>query len=438
MKKISIKIFSLIISSIFILTIGVFVISLAFEFNSGKSKSQTQFTIVTRNISSLLQSNEINSNNFSKEFLKCLGDVSNVSSISLKDKDSVILSYPKKENRSSSPFIRTYSTTVNSYLLTASFYLLKPSSIFYKGRICFLIILAATLSCVLFLIIYSMNNDSKNNFDGFSLDTNENNKDELNLNSQFTSEKIISNKNILDEIDNDFNNIDTTLPIDDKKNEEISDDLSDIKEMIPEEISSEDSAQENTDKEESKAATFEQKKTAEEQDEQLENSTELSSAVFGENSNMISKLQKELVIAASSEQDLSLFTIRIPCIDWKNKTSSEIKSLITATFKYNDLIFDYKDDGCIAIMQNTNIDKALQIGEDLHIALTSILSKSGLNLSVGIGISSRSIRLISSERLANESEQALLHALEDKDSPVIAFRVDPQKYREYLAAESSK
>ncbi|MFA6936695.1 MAG: hypothetical protein WCQ67_00525 [Treponema sp.] len=436
MKKISIKIFSLIISSIFVLTIGVFVISLAVEFNSGKSKSQTQFTTVTRNISSLLQSNEINSNNFSKEFLKCLGDVSNVSSISLKDKDSVILSYPKKENSSSSFFIRTYSTTVNSYLLTASFYLLKPSSIFYKGRICFLIILAATLSCVLFLIIYSMNNNSTN--DSYSLDTNEDDKNRPNLNSPFTSEKIISNKNILDEIDNDFNNIDTTIPIDDKKNEEGSDDLSDIKEMIPEEISSEDSAQENADKEESKAATFEQKNKAEEQEEQLENSTELSSDVFGENSNMISKLQKELVIAASSEQDLSLFTIRIPCIDWKNKTSSEIKSFITATFKYNDLIFDYKDDGCIAIMQNTNIDKALQIGEDLHIALTSILSKSGMNLSIGIGISSRSIRLISAERLANESEQALLHALEDKDSPVIAFRVDPQKYREYLAAESSK
>ena len=40
--------------------------------------------------------------------------------------------------------------------------------------------------------------------------------------------------------------------------------------------------------------------------------------------------------------------------------------------------------------------------------------------------------------LANESEQALEHALEDKESPIVAFKVNPEKYRNYLASEAAK
>ena len=53
-----------------------------------------------------------------------------------------------------------------------------------------------------------------------------------------------------------------------------------------------------------------------------------------------------------------------------------------------------------------------------------------------IGISSRSLRLISVDRLKTEAEQALLHASEDVDSPIVAFRVNPEKYRKYISGKN--
>ena len=50
-----------------------------------------------------------------------------------------------------------------------------------------------------------------------------------------------------------------------------------------------------------------------------------------------------------------------------------------------------------------------------------------------IGISSRSIRMLSAERLIKEAKEALNHAIEAKDeSPIIGFHVDVEKYREYI------
>ena len=55
-----------------------------------------------------------------------------------------------------------------------------------------------------------------------------------------------------------------------------------------------------------------------------------------------------------------------------------------------------------------------------------------------IGISSVSSRIVSAERLITEAEQAVFHALEDKSTPVVAFRVNAQKYREYILKNKLK
>lgn len=163
---------------------------------------------------------------------------------------------------------------------------------------------------------------------------------------------------------------------------------------------------------------------------------------FGWEDYMIPRLDSELVRAASDEQDLTLFTIRIKGFDWKDEKNSEaskeVASLILETAKFKDLVFEYKKDGCSAIFQNMNIDKALVIADEVHTKIVATLSKYNLYNNVAIGISTRSLRLISGSRLANESEQALEHALEDKESPIVAFKVNPEKYRNYLASEAAK
>ena len=51
------------------------------------------------------------------------------------------------------------------------------------------------------------------------------------------------------------------------------------------------------------------------------------------------------------------------------------------------------------------------------------------------GIASRNGRLISAERLFNEAENALRKTDETKN--IVAFRSDPEKYREFLKSQEN-
>ena len=155
---------------------------------------------------------------------------------------------------------------------------------------------------------------------------------------------------------------------------------------------------------------------------------------FGWESYMIPRLDNELVRAASSEQDIALFTIRINDLNWISDEGTEIAKLIATTINFADLIFEYGDDGCMAIYPNINVETAISIAEDLHSNIIAILQDYSDLRPVRIGISARSLRMISGERLANESAQALEHT--DEDSPIVAFKVNPQKYRNFLAEQA--
>ena len=50
-----------------------------------------------------------------------------------------------------------------------------------------------------------------------------------------------------------------------------------------------------------------------------------------------------------------------------------------------------------------------------------------------IGISTKSLRLLPGSRLLTEAAQALEKALCEKDMPIVAFRVNPDKYRRFVA-----
>mgnify|MGYP002624766854 CR=1 FL=1 len=155
---------------------------------------------------------------------------------------------------------------------------------------------------------------------------------------------------------------------------------------------------------------------------------------FGWESYMIPRLDNELVRAASSEQDLALFTIKIEGLNWLSDEGTEIAKLIATAINFPDLIFEYGDDGCMAIYPNTNVENAIAIAEDLHTNMITVLQDYSDLRPVRIGISARSLRMISGERLANESAQALEHT--DESSPIVAFKVNPQKYRSFLAEQA--
>ena len=145
-----------------------------------------------------------------------------------------------------------------------------------------------------------------------------------------------------------------------------------------------------------------------------------------------------MVWAASSEHDLALAIIKIPGMTKESDYYGNICQSLLDFFQFKDFIFEYKEDAFAVIVQNKDIDQALQSAEVLHSNLLGTLTAAGEKTKPQIGISSRSLRLISAERLKNEAEQALLHAGEKEDSPIIAFRVDPDKYRKFIGGQTTE
>lgn len=154
---------------------------------------------------------------------------------------------------------------------------------------------------------------------------------------------------------------------------------------------------------------------------------------FTEEKFLVTRLESELSRASSSELDLSLLLIKIPEIDFEDPCGIDCCNQILNIFHYRDIIFEYKNDGIAVIVNGVDIDKAMETSEQIYAELCSTLTQNYKNTKPLIGISSRTLRFISGERLIIEAEQALLHAQEDADSPIIAFRVNPEKYRKFMA-----
>ena len=159
---------------------------------------------------------------------------------------------------------------------------------------------------------------------------------------------------------------------------------------------------------------------------------------FGWESYLDARLESELVRAASSEQDLSLAMIRIPGMTKESEYYGNICQALQDFFQFRDFVFEWKDDGFAAIIQNKDVDQSLQSAEVLHSNLCGILAQANQTAKPLIGLSSRSLRLISAERLKNEAEQALVHAADDPASPIIAFRVNPEKYRKFISGQNEE
>ena len=73
---------------------------------------------------------------------------------------------------------------------------------------------------------------------------------------------------------------------------------------------------------------------------------------------------------------------------------------------------------------------AIAFAQSLNNAISVILQRNGQSAQTAIGISARAFRMINADRLLTEAEQAALHA--DDENPIIAFRANPEKYKEYL------
>jgi hypothetical protein len=143
------------------------------------------------------------------------------------------------------------------------------------------------------------------------------------------------------------------------------------------------------------------------------------------------RLASELHRCASFEQDLTFLAMEFPDKnddDLYRKFADEAVSF----FSMRDLIFEKGDNGIYVIL-NTSLEQGIGKSEEFRNRLNARLPKSfeGRN-DLRIGLSSRSGRLINAERIMLEANTALEKALAETASPIIAFKSDPEKYREFI------
>lgn len=148
------------------------------------------------------------------------------------------------------------------------------------------------------------------------------------------------------------------------------------------------------------------------------------------------RLDAELKRSASFEQDLSLLIANFDRCERGGEEYNLFAKTTQEFFSFKDLSFQFGKSGVSVILPNMDVDHAIRMSEELLKKLTFLLQgrKDGLSyLDLFIGLSSRSGRLVEADRMVGEAMAALRKAREERDTRIMAFRPDPEKFRAFLA-----
>ena len=148
------------------------------------------------------------------------------------------------------------------------------------------------------------------------------------------------------------------------------------------------------------------------------------------------RLDSELHRCASMEKDLTFIVIEFPGelhdIQFR-QAAEEVASFFTS----RDLLFERGKQGisviCPGLDLDAGIDKAQKFKQRIK---EKIFFNHNDDTCVFIGLSARAGRLLNAKRLLLESNEALTKAKTDKDTSIIAFKSDLEKYRKFIASQS--
>ncbi len=207
--------------------------------------------------------------------------------------------------------------------------------------------------------------------------------------------------------------------------------------------------------EEEKAINATNENFGEEESEKFETSNEntngsgdfLSNFDFDENadispatglkmqSSLSENLGKKIKQSLDEKKELTLALLKINNLDRGNSISNKLIEILKNDISETAEIFEYNSDGYAIILYNEDLSLCAETFDKIYENMTSYLRENNSANEVVIGLSSVSGRNVGSQRLETEAAQALSHALEDPDSPIIAFRANPQKYKEYIESK---
>ena len=145
------------------------------------------------------------------------------------------------------------------------------------------------------------------------------------------------------------------------------------------------------------------------------------------------RLASELHRCSAFEQDLTFMAMGFP---GPVPVYREFADEAVNFFSMRDLIFE-KGESCITvIIPNVNLEKCIVKSEEFRARLSEKLPEFFEDRTMlCVGLSSRSGRLIEADRLMMEAHTALQKAFEGTGPGVVAFKSDPERYREFIAKQ---
>lgn len=476
MKNKFIIFYTVLASAIFAFAIAFFGVNIYKEYSQGQARANQRYNTLITDIKAYNSIDKNISETSLSNIKSVLKDFNDFSFIQIKLNDSEILKYPKDVSAelTVSNLTKTFSSNFNTqngqFEILCNLYLLRPSSIYYYAKISFIIILIVTLITI--ILIFYINSQEKqfsakvsseadseflneNDFDSkLQLDENlsgsssevesssiqQNSVNSIDLDIDLSSESE-QNENSFGEDSEQIFDLENNTEMDTEIQQTDSEDGA----LTPEDKNNEDSQTENEEKEiPASLPDYESPVIIESSDVKENNDAENASASDSSESNpsglfnpvtglgwesyLDTRLENEINRAISSEIDISVFIINIPNLERESEESKKVSEYLSLQFQFKDLLFEYKNDCIVAIKISMNLDDALNFADKIHAEIMQIINQKECY----IGISTRSIRIVSSERLLNEAWAALEHAKQEEDSPIIAFRVDADKYRQFL------
>ena len=406
MKRKSITVYTVIISAIFAFCVGFFFYNMANEYFHGDARAERAYGFVT---------DSIERNGDRLDFSHVFKDLDGYEAIYIEKDGKPVFSYPNEgaKDSYSTPLVKVYRKTIKSndgtYFSVLAIYKLRPSVIFRYARFSFIVILIGTIFSLVLIFYFTLT--AKKDAENLISSESEAN-DSLNENEEVSLE---SNENSVEE--------DAFSDGEEKITEK--DEISNENKMIYE-----NSGFSDTEKEYEIPSTPIQEEDSEEKEEQNEAKDIFSVRTgFLNESQLKGRLENELVRSASGEQELSLILVRILNIS-AEEDIRKIADFVLGENPFRNLIFDYKEDGFALIRKDMSVKDAEIYAEKLLQNINELFE--GENTPCFSGISSRSGRILSNERLLTEAEEALRRSMEDGKSRVTAFHVDIGKYMEFI------
>ena len=148
------------------------------------------------------------------------------------------------------------------------------------------------------------------------------------------------------------------------------------------------------------------------------------------------RLDSELHRCSSTENDLVFFLMEFADftndIMYKNAAEEAV-----SFFSSRDLLFEFGKHGIAVILPGIDLDSGISKSQKFYQRILQKFPNSH-KLSSGfyIGLSSRSGRLLNADRLILEANEALYKAKHEPKSPIMAFKSDPEKYRDFLSKQN--